>query len=275
MSEKNVIEQSKLPVTLDLIYKGLVNLGVKRGDVLLTHTSLSSFGWICGGPQSLIMALFKAVGENGTLVMPAHSGDWSDPINWQNPPVPNEWVPIIRENMPAFDQHMTPTRQLGRVAELFRTLPGTIRSNHPLLSFSAKGRMAFEITDNHPLVPQMGIDSPLGSLYGLGAKVLLLGVGYDSCTSFHLAETFMDNMPKIKSGTAIQKNGERRWVSFEDINYDSNDFEKLGADFENTNPVSIEKIGNAECRLFDMKAAVDFAKTWFSKNRLKNSADCP
>ena len=46
---------------------------------MLTHTSLSSAGWICGGAETLIRALIEALGEDRTLVMPAHSGNYSEP----------------------------------------------------------------------------------------------------------------------------------------------------------------------------------------------------
>ena len=179
MSEKIVIDNTKIPNTLDSLYKELIDLGIKEGDILLVHASLSSIGWICGGPQALIEALLRAVGKEGTLVMPAHSGDWSNPEKWSNPPVPKDWAPIIQKNMPAFNKELTPTRGLGRTAELFRTAKNTLRSDHPIVSFSANGMYAEKITSNHPLDSQFGIDSPLGELYRLNAKVLLLGVGYD------------------------------------------------------------------------------------------------
>lgn len=267
MSEKEVIAKTERPVTVSDICMGLEKLGLTKGDTIIVHSSLSAFGWICGGAQALIMALMESVGKDGTIVMPSHSGDWSDPVNWQHPPVPKEWVPIIKENMPSYDKEMTPTRGIGKTAELFRNLSSVRRSDNPLLSFSAWGRFSDEITRDHPLVPQMGMDSPLGSLYKSDAKVLLLGVGYDSCTSFHLAETMIDGTPKVKSGTSMAVNGKRRWVEFEDFEYESGDFDKLGEEFEISCPVNIKKIGNADCRLFCMKSAVDFAVNWLPKNR--------
>lgn len=265
MSEKEIIEKTKSPIIIDNIYSGLRKLGVSDGDIILMHASMKSLGWVCGGAQSLLMGVMKAVGKKGTIVMTAHSGDWSDPINWQHPPVPEEWVSIIRENMPAYDKDMTPTRGIGKVAELFRTLPDVKRSLHPLVSFSAWGKLAEEITSTHLLIPQMGMTSPLGALYKLDAKVLFLGTGYDTCTSFHLAETMLDDMPKEKSGTAMIVDGKRQWVEFEDYKYSSDDFDKLGADFESSHNISKIKIGNAWCRLFNMKEAVDFARIWLNK----------
>ncbi|MBN2882081.1 MAG: AAC(3) family N-acetyltransferase, partial [Clostridia bacterium] len=139
MSEQNIINKTKSPNTIKTIRKELRELGIKKDEILIVHSSLSSIGWVCGGAQAVVSALLEVLGEKGTLVMPAHSGDWTDPANWSNPPVPKEWIPIIRENMPAFDKRMTPTRGMGKIADTFRTLPETLRSNHPVVSFCAHG----------------------------------------------------------------------------------------------------------------------------------------
>lgn len=268
MSEQKIIELTQNINTVNSIYNDLLNLGVKDGDVVLVHSSLSSMGWVCGGAPTAIMALQQAVGENGTLVMPAHSGENSDPAEWGNPPIPKEWIPSIYENMPAFDVDLTPTRGMGKIAELFRTLPEVYRSNHPQVSFAAGGKLAKDIIKNHPLTPQFGMKSPLGTMYHLNAKVLLLGVGYDSCTCFHLAEALNDKMPVKRLGSAIIENNKRIWKWFEDFDYDSEeDFEKTGKEFEGTNKVLIGKVGNAQCKVFNIKAGVDFAKEWIESNR--------
>ena len=53
-------------------------LGVTPGMNLLAHTSMSSIGRIAGGAYAAVPALEAAVGDDGTLVMPSHSGDHSD-----------------------------------------------------------------------------------------------------------------------------------------------------------------------------------------------------
>jgi aminoglycoside 3-N-acetyltransferase len=267
MSESKIIAATREPNTINTIHQDLMKLGIDNGDILLVHSSLSSLGWVCGGAQTIIMALLNVVGKDGTLVMPAHSGDWGDPAEWQNPPVPKEWIQIIYDNMPAYEPQITPTRGMGRIAELFRIFPDTVRSNNPLLSFCASGRFAMHITENHPLTPQLGMDSPLGKMYNLKAKVLLLGVGYDSCTSFHLAETLIDKMPTKRMGAAMLDNGKRCWKWFDDYEYNSDDFELIGKEFEENHIVQKGKVGNADCRLFEMKAGVDFAKVWLMEHR--------
>jgi len=267
MGEQNIINRTSTPVTVSSILQDLRKLGVREGDKLLVHSSLSSLGWVCGGAQAVIQALLQSVEATGTLVMPAQSADWSDPAEWENPPVPADWIDIIYREMPAFDPALTPTRGMGRIAELFRTLPGTVRSLHPQVSFSANGLLAEHIVSDHALTPQFGMASPLGKLYDLQAKVLLLGVGYDSSTSFHLAEALFDRMPTRKMGAAIYENGQRVWKWFEDFEYDSEDFSILGEQFEKQAHVQVGKVGNAECRLFNIREAVDFAKLWLDSNR--------
>jgi len=268
LSEQKVIELTKSINTTDSIYKDLLKLGANEGDTLLVHSSLSSMGWVCGGAQAVIIAFLQALGDDGTLVMPAHSGDNSDPAEWGNPPVPKEWIDQIYENMPAFDVNLTSTRGMGKIAEVFRTLPQSIRSNHPQSSFAATGKYAKDITKDHQLTPQFGMNSPLDKMYELNTKVVLLGVGYDSCTSFHLAEALTDSMPKKRMGAAILEDNKRVWKWFEDFAYDSDeDFEQIGKAFDDTGNVITGNVGNAECRMFDMKTGIDFAQDWLVKNR--------
>jgi Aminoglycoside N3''-acetyltransferase len=267
MSESDIIKQTKLPITVGRMRHDLHQLGVQEEDHLIVHSSLSSLGWVCGGAQAVVQALLQVVGAEGTLVMPAQCGDWSDPAEWGHPPVPQEWVPVIYNEMPAFDPAVTPTRGMGRIAELFRTYPGTLRSDHPQVSFCANGKYAEYITSGHPLTPQFGEASPLGKLYAAGAKVLMLGVGFDSCTSLHLAETRLSGMPTKKMGTAMLVNGQRSWKWFMDYAYDSGDFEELGRHFEDQGTIRRGQVGYAECMLFDMKEAVDYAGDWLAKHR--------
>ncbi len=268
--EQALIQESLKPVTVASLCEDLRALGIVPGDLVLVHSSLSSLGWVCGGSQAAVMGLLAALSSSnakGTLVMPAHSGEWSDPAEWRHPPVPEEWIPIIRDNMPAYDPDMTPTRGMGKIPETFRKFPGTHRSANPQLSFTANGPLAHRILEGHPLSPMLGMSSPLGFLYANDAKVLLLGVDYDKCTALHLAESMWDGMPKVRMGTAMMEEGERIWKWFEDYDYDSDDFISIGLAFEQVFPVIRGKVGRADCRLFDMKAAVDFALSWISMNR--------
>jgi len=267
MSEVATIERSPFPITRQKIAADLRALGVKSGMILLVHSSLSAIGWAPGGPVAAVQALMDALTPTGTLVMPAHTGDYSDPSEWRHPPVPEDWWPIIREHTPAFDPAVTPTRGIGRIAETFRTWPDVLRSYHPHMSFAAWGRYAEQITADHSLDYGLGEGSPLARVYDLNGWVLLLGVGFANNTSFHLAEYRVPNPPLKPAGGPILEDGQRVWKVMDDIDYDDEPFAALGADFEATGGVDVGKVGLAECRLFRQLSAVDFAVTWLAEKR--------
>jgi aminoglycoside 3-N-acetyltransferase len=267
MSEKIVIDRSERPYTIETLKNDFIALGLKKGDRVIVHTSLSKIGWISGGPVAYIDALLEVIGPSGTIVMPTQTGDNSHPLDWDNPPVPKDWVQTIVRTMPAFDVDKTPTRGMGRVPEVFRKYPGAIRSNHPMDSFVAWGKDAHDVVRDHVLSPAFGLDSPLGYLYLNQGKVLLTGVGYESCTALHLAECLSESVPKRKLGTAMMQQGKRIWQTFSDYDYDSEDFFSLGGAYERERLIPIQAVGMAEARLVDLTDLIDFATKWMRKNR--------
>lgn len=175
MTEAEQIARSTRPVTVASLRADLLSLGVAPGDTLLVHASLSSLGWVSGGAVAVIDALLQAVEPQGTIVMPAQSAGLTEPASWGAPPVPASWHQTIRETMPAYDPGTTPTRDMGRVAELFRNWPGALRSDHPSASFAALGPLSGQIIGHHDLADPLGEGSPLGALYSHDAKVLPIG----------------------------------------------------------------------------------------------------
>ncbi len=248
-------------VTGDDLVGWLLAAGVRRDDVLLAHCSLSAFGTVVGGEQTVIAALREVVGSAGTIVMPAQSWQLCDPDYLDDPALDAAQRELVRRALPAFDPRLTPTRTMGVVAELFRTLPGVRRSPHPHRSFSAWGASADAITLAQPLDAPFGEESPLAALYARDAKVVLLGVGYESCTALHLAEMRSGRAlaRTVPNGAPVRVTGERTWVTWDEPVLEDADFPALGAAFERAAGVLPARVGGAECRVVSMVALVDFA----------------
>ena len=257
-------------VTINDLESDLHRLGIAPGMTLIVHSSLSSIGWVCGGPQAVILALVHVLGPDGTLVMPTHSAVLSDPKDWCNPPVPQSWWQPIRETMPPYRADLTTSNGMGKITETFRGMNGVLRSDHPKTSFAAWGKKKERIVGGHVLDYGMGETSPLARLYDEDARVLLLGVGYDSCTAIHLAEYRADypGKERVREGAPVVVDGERQWVEYDDVDLDSEDFAAIGADFEkDVVSVGKGKIGLADSRLIPLRALVDFAVERLPRHR--------
>lgn len=269
MAEAEQIARGGRPITADSLVRDLLSLGIRSGDVVLVHASLSSLGWVNGGPVAVIEALLRAVGPKGTIVMPAQSADLSDPVNWGAPPVPASWHQTIRETMPAYDPGTTPTRDMGRVAELFRTWPGALRSDHPSASFAARGPLAGQIIGRHDLADPLGEGSPLGVLYRLDAKVLLIGVDFDKCTALHLAERrAWPDRPRIAEGAPLMRDGQRQWVAFDIPSVmDSAAFLPTGASALRSGMATARALGEGRGILVGIRQIVDHAVDLWTAGR--------
>lgn len=273
-TEEQLLESAgrrhRRPVGRSRLVADLEALGLEPGMTVIVHASLSKIGWVPGGAQGVIAALLDVLGASATLVMPAHSGNFSDPANWQNPAVPQDWWDPIRQEMPAYDPALTPTRNMGTIAESFRKYPGVLRSAHPHVSFIARGPNAQRIVATHPVGCMFGEHSPVARLYELDGHVLLLGVDHGNNTAIHLGE-YRAEFPGKRyhtEGAPLLVNGARRWVSFEDLQTCDDDFDRLGEDFaRDTDLERRGPMGWGTARLMRVRAIVDYAQAWLSSHR--------
>ncbi len=92
--------------------------------------------------------------------------------------------------------------------------------------------------------------------------MLLLGAGYDSCTSFHLAEYRIPS-PLVEVG----RPGPDGWEVVTEVSIDSDRFDELGYDFERDHGVVRGKAGAADVRLFPVADAVAYAERRLESHR--------
>lgn len=258
-------------ITVETLKEDFTRLGVLPGMTLLVHSSMKTLGgWVAGGPVAVILALEAALGPSGTLVMPAHTGDLSEPSQWRSPPVRESWWEPIRRSMPPYEPDLTPTYMMGLIPECFRKQKGVLRSSHPQVSFAAWGMHAAYVTGGHSLEYSLGEQSPLARIYELGGFVLLLGVGHGNNTSLHLAEyrSRYGAGAQTTAGAPVTIDGERQWVRFRDIELDSSDFETLGNDYSRSGLTEVRgTVAKAQASLIPQRELVDYAVEWMNHNR--------
>lgn len=155
--------------TRAIVEQALRELGVPRDGVLLVHSSFKMLARAGFRPESFVAALADYMAP-GTLLMPA--------MSWR----------AVNPASPVFDELSTPSIT-GILTELFRTQFATRRSLHPTHSVAGLGRDLDMLLGAHHLDDTpCSARSPWGRLAGLDARVLLLGVGMDTCTLMHHVE---------------------------------------------------------------------------------------
>jgi aminoglycoside 3-N-acetyltransferase len=257
--------------TRESLVRDLSALGVGGHQVVLVHASMRQIGRVQGGAASVAGAIRDVLGPAGTVVVPTETADNSDGSRDHLARIegmtPAE-IERYRARMRPFDPAASASVGMGRIAEHVRTTPGAIRSTHPQSSFAALGPMAASLTSGHALDCHLGERSPLARLYDARAQILLLGVGYEACTAFHLAEYRYPASPRMRTyNCVVLRDGGPRWVRYQDVVLDDSDFGALGAGFDAAHPVARGPVGQADCRLIPMISAVDFAVTWLRSHR--------
>ena len=163
----------------------LRRLGVREGDVVMVHASLRAVGPVAGGADGVLDALHAALGPGGTLLV--NTGVRDDHA-WVNERPEHDRPGLLRDAVP-FDALTAPADpDNGVLAEVFRTRPRTLVSDHPEGRFAAAGPLAAALLGNVPWDDYYGPGSPLARLVGAGGRVLRLGADPDTVTLIHYAE---------------------------------------------------------------------------------------
>ena len=171
-------------------------LGVAEGDTLMLHVSLRKLGATLAGTQGgaaeVIAAIDEAVGPDGTWMM-ILGGE--DPWDWVNRPgnVDEEHrAALLGGSEPFRSLERTALGEVGVLAELMRTTPGTEVNDHPEGRFAARGARARDLLDPTPWDDYYGPGSALERFVEWGGKVLRLGADPETVTVLHYAEYLAD-----------------------------------------------------------------------------------
>ena len=213
----------------------LRRLGVNPGDILFIHSSFKSLGAVAGGAATVVRALEAAVGPGGLILMPSFN-----------------LISAAREKH--WNIASTPST-VGWITEFFRTLPGSIRSDHYSHSVAARGCGGADFVADHrsqqglaspwdlePWGRTYGTHSPMYRAYERGGKILMLGVDYDSSTYCHLVETIIWNRQRAQDPDASYPGLERP---------------VLGAFWDGLGRMQRLQVGSSDCRLFGIAEFVD------------------
>ncbi len=165
------------------ITTALRGMGINSGDIVFVHSSLKSLGYVEGGADAVIEALWQAIQPGGTLIVPTFYmlgtilGTCKDP----------DYV---------FDARKLGSN-LGALPNAFLKRPGVQRSIHPTHSISALGPQAEFIVRDHHLAPStFGLNSPWHHFTELNGKLLGLGISMGPVTYYHHLEDMLgDKFP--------------------------------------------------------------------------------
>ncbi len=184
--EKKSLKNAK-KITLQQIETIFKKQGIKKGDTIMVHSSLSA---IDAGAEELVRFLLDYIGEDGNVMMPTH---------------PN--LKRIKEIL-IYDVQQSKSR-VGYLTEFFRKCKGVNRSLHPFSSVAVWGKdqdwiLMNNLTNNNPL--PHGENSPYHKLSLLKGTVVCIGVtAKNRATIKHCAEELMDRDFPVKNFFIKQK----------------------------------------------------------------------
>lgn len=259
-------------VTRSRLVEDLRVLGLTAGQTVMLHVSVKALGWVVGGPDTVLDAIFELLTPTGTLMMLA---SWED-----NPYELADW-PTDKQQAylsegPAYDpaRSRADWREMSILSEYLRTWPGALRSRHPF-SYVAVGHNAAWIVADQPWQYRDGHGSPLEKLCDADGRVLLLGSPLSNVTLLHHAE-FLADVPDKRIDRyrmPVLIDGQRVWMDFEEfdtttgiVDWPEDYFEAIVRDGLAAGVGRRAKVGAAESHLFAARNLRDFGMQWMETN---------
>jgi aminoglycoside N3'-acetyltransferase len=229
------------------IENGLRALGLRRGDVVEVHSSLSAFGWVEGGAAAVVDALMAVVGEEGALVMSAY------PVSKPLPLTEEEKARGLLAKVQLFGEDYDGPTGMGIIADEFRHRPGTVLGPgfHRVCAWGRDAALHAEKGYAH--------------LLEVDGWALLLGVGIGYCSSMHQAESDVLFPKAIKKYWQVPEDIQRDYPDDIYLSYGGTPDDawgKVQGEAERRGQVWRHCIGQAECVLFKARVVVGIYGEW-------------
>ena len=153
----------------------LQRLGFNPGAVIFVHSSMNELSRRVPAlsPMKVLQIMQQLVGTSGTLLLPTF-------------PFQGLQLRYV-ETHDRFDTRRTPS-QAGLITEVFRRLPGVVRSIHPTHPVAAWGKHATALTEDHHRGETFGPNSPICKIREYDGIVAGLGIGIEKFTIAHVPE---------------------------------------------------------------------------------------
>ncbi len=254
------------PVTKELLIAGFEKLGLRSGQIIEVHTSLSSFECVIGGAQTIVDALQECVGPNGTIVMPIQNRGNTEPSDWAYPAVQPSVYREVRNAIPASDPLTSDIYGMGVVADNFRHRKGVEISGHPTVSYCAWGRYAKLLCNRQSLHFPLAEESPAARMYEMKGYVLLIGCDFDTATSMHLAEYRTNDRPICINGCCVDEGNGPVWKNYLNLDIDSSTFGKVRSELIRKNALREMNLGGSHIQFFPLTYAVDEFSKYLEQN---------
>ena len=170
--------------TKDDIVKSLVASGLKDGDTVLVHSSVSAFGHVVGGAKTIVEAFLEVIGKDGTLMAPAFTAPYMY-FEGEHQRM-RRFRPFSPDNLDAINT--------GTLPKVMLKAFGAKRSAHASHSWVAIGKNAEYVTSLHGLLDDpCGKNNPMDLALKFNPKLMFFGCGVSSNTFLHQLETMADS----------------------------------------------------------------------------------
>ena len=202
----------------------LKELGLKKNDVVLLHSSINALGPIEGGAEMVIDAFMEVLGNGGALIVPVFG-------------------------------------KLGIITEIIRARKDAVVSNAPVGTLAGIGKKAAKLLAGHwDAETAHGEGSPFLKIAEAGGYVCLMGVDQDRNTMLHSAEAMLE-LPYLGEVTKTCANPKGKQVTRTWKYYPGphRNFIGLDALFAGEGIMSVTRIGNAQVRLIQAREMLELA----------------